>query len=49
VEGELEIEEQEVYRLQFAAKRRVFVRNEDGTLQLQKVLVSIDLSDFELT
>jgi hypothetical protein len=34
--------------LQFATKRRVFVRNEDGTLQTHKVLVSIDLSEFEL-
>ena len=34
--------------LQLATKRRVFMRNEDGTLQPDKVLVSIDLSDFEL-
>jgi hypothetical protein len=34
--------------LLFPTRRRVFMRNQDGTLQLDKMPVSIDLSDFEL-
>lgn len=39
----------DVQGLKFATKRRVFLRAEDGTLQLDKMPVSIDLSDFQLT
>ena len=36
----------EVQGLRFATKRRVHLRNEDSSLQRDKVAVSIDLSDF---
>jgi hypothetical protein len=39
----------DVQGLLFPARRRVFVQNADGTLQDDKVLVSIDLSEFELS
>lgn len=39
----------DVQGLKLARKRRVFMRNQDGTLQLDQVTVSIDLSDFRLT
>lgn len=39
----------DVQGLKFATKRRVFVRNEDGTPQLDKMTVSADLSNFELS
>ena len=39
----------DVQGLLFPTRRRVFMRNEDGTLQLDKMPVSIDLSDFELS
>ncbi|HQU92537.1 MAG TPA: hypothetical protein PLK77_09585 [Pyrinomonadaceae bacterium] len=35
--------------LKFATKRRVYMRNEDDSLQLDQMPVSIDLSDFELS
>jgi hypothetical protein len=38
----------DVQGLKFPTKRRVFVRNEDGTLRRDRILVSIDLFDFEL-
>jgi hypothetical protein len=38
----------DVEGLKFATKRRVFVRNEDGSLQLDSMPVSIDLFDFKL-
>lgn len=38
----------DVQGLRFATKRRVHLRNEDGSLQRDKVAVSIDLSDFRL-
>jgi hypothetical protein len=39
----------EVQGLRLPTRRQVFVRNGDGTLATDRVLVSIDLSDFELT
>jgi hypothetical protein len=39
----------EVQGLQLPTRRRVYMRNEDGTLATDRVLVSADLSDFELT
>jgi len=39
----------DVQGLKFATKRRVFMRNEDDSLQLDQMPVSIDLSDFELS
>jgi hypothetical protein len=39
----------DVQGLQFATKRRVFIRNKDGTPQLDKMPVSVDLFDFELS
>jgi hypothetical protein len=39
----------DVQGLKLATKRRVFIRNRDGSLQLDKVTVSIDLSDFRLS
>lgn len=47
--GHLISEYVEVEGLQFPTKRRVFMRNEDGTLQLDKMPVSVDLTDFELS
>lgn len=38
----------EVQGLQLAAKRRVYVRNEDGSLQHDRIAVSVDLVDFKL-
>ncbi len=38
----------DVRGLSFPTRRRVFLRNADGTLQLDRMPVSIDLSDFEL-
>jgi hypothetical protein len=39
----------DVQGLLFPTRRRVFMRNADGTLQFDKMPVSIDLSDFELS
>lgn len=39
----------DVQGLLFPTRRRVFMRSADGTLQLDKMPVSIDLSDFELS
>jgi hypothetical protein len=39
----------EVQGLRFPTRRRVFMRNGVGTLATDRVLVSVDLSDFELT
>ena len=39
----------DVQGLKLATKRRVFMRNQDGTLQLDQMIVSIDLSDFRLS
>ena len=39
----------EVQGLRLPTRRRVFMRNGDGTLAADRVLVSVDLSDFELT
>ena len=39
----------DVQGLLFPTRRRVFMRNADGTLQLDRMPVSIDLSDFELS
>ena len=39
----------EVQGLRLPTRRRVFMRHEDGTLAMDRVLVSVDLSDFELT
>ena len=39
----------EVQGLRFPTRRRVFMRNGDGTAAMDRVLVSVDLSDFELT
>jgi hypothetical protein len=39
----------EVQGLRLPARRRVFMRNADGTFATDRVLVSVDLSDFELT
>jgi hypothetical protein len=39
----------EVQGVRLPTRRRVFMRNGDGTLAKDKVLVSADLSDFELT
>jgi hypothetical protein len=39
----------EVQGLLFPTRRRVFMRNDDGTLQLDQMPVSIDLSDFQLS
>jgi hypothetical protein len=39
----------DVQGLQFPTKRRVFIRNEDGTPQLDDMPVSADLFDFELS
>lgn len=39
----------DVQGLQFPTKRRVFMLNEDGTLQLDKMPVSVDLSAFQLS
>ena len=39
----------EVQGLRLPTRRRVFMRNEDGTLQRDKTPVSIDLSHFELS
>jgi hypothetical protein len=39
----------DVHGLRLPTRRRVFVRNSDGTLATKRVLVSVDLSDFELT
>jgi hypothetical protein len=39
----------EVQGLRFPTRRRVFMRSGDGTLAMDRVLVSVDLSDFELT
>jgi hypothetical protein len=38
----------EVQGLQLPTRRRVFMRNADGTWATDRVLVSVDLSDFEL-
>jgi hypothetical protein len=38
----------EVQGLRLPTQRRVFMRNEDGTFATDRVLVSVDLSDFEL-
>ena len=38
----------EVQGMRLPTRRRVFVRNEDGTLQSDRTLVSVDLSDFKL-
>ena len=38
----------EVQGLRLPTRRRVFMRNGDGTLAKDRVLVSVDLSDFEL-
>jgi len=46
--GHLISEYVDVQGLLFANKRRVFGRNEDGTLQLEKMPVSVDLFDFQL-
>ena len=39
----------DVQGLLFPTRRRVFMRNADGTLQFDKMPVSIDLSNFELS
>ena len=39
----------DVRGLQLPPSRRVFMRNVDGTLQLDKMPVSVDLSEFELS
>jgi hypothetical protein len=39
----------DVQGLLFPARRRVFMRNADGTLQFDKMPGFIDLSDFELS
>jgi hypothetical protein len=39
----------DVQGLRLPTRRRVFMRNEDGMLAMDRVLVSVDLSDFELT
>ncbi len=39
----------EVQGLRFPTRRRVFMRNEDGTFRSEKTLVSVDLSDFRLS
>jgi len=39
----------EVQGLRLPTRRRVFMRNADGTFAPDRVLVSVDLSDFELT
>lgn len=39
----------DVQGLKLATKRRVFLRTQDGTLQLDQMAVSIDLSDFRLS
>jgi hypothetical protein len=39
----------EVQGLRLPTRRRVYMRNEDGTFATDRVLVSVDLSDFELT
>jgi hypothetical protein len=38
-----------VQGLQLPTRRRVFLRNEDGTLQLDRPVVTVDLSGFELS
>ena len=39
----------DIQGLKLATKRRVFLRNQDGTLQLDQMIVSIDLSDLRLS
>jgi hypothetical protein len=39
----------DVQGLLLPTRRRVFMRSADGTLQLDRMPVSIDLSDFELS
>ena len=39
----------EVQGLRLPTRRRVFMRNEDGTFESDRTLVSADLSDFELS
>jgi hypothetical protein len=38
----------DVKGLKFPTKRRVYRQNEDGTLELDQPVVTIDLDDFEL-
>jgi len=39
----------DIQGLKLATKRRVFLRNQDGTLQVDQMIVSIDLSDLRLS